>query len=291
MNKVRIFLFSLCGEFIKLYYSLLGHYMRYGLNKKSNRKERIIVSLTSYGRRVSKILPYALISLLRQTYKPDLILVWLDEVHWNKDNLPKQLQRLQKYGVTVRFCRDIKSYKKLIPTLECYPEDLIITCDDDLYYNKNMIERLMNAWNSNPNRIYTLRAHSVTFSRQGDLLPYNEWVKEIRDSVGHNVFPTGGAGCLYKRSLLHCDICKEELFMKLAPMADDVWFYFMEILKGTQRVILSFEKKYAYIPLDVFYQYLHKTSNLSNFNCKESQNDLQIQNIMNYYKLHIEDLK
>ena len=79
--------------------------------------------------------------------------------------------------------------------------------------------------------------------------------------------------------------------MKLAPMADDVWFYFMEILKGTQRVILSFEKKYAYIPLDVFYQYLHKTSNLSNFNCKESQNDLQIQNIMNYYKLHIEDLK
>ena len=76
---------------------------------------------------------------------------------------------------------------------------------------------------------------------------------EISGVGGRFVFPTGCGGCLYKRSLLHKDICREDLFMRLAPKAEDVWFYFMEVLHGTECVVLP-DKRYVSIPMAVFNQ-------------------------------------
>lgn len=143
MSKLKIIFLSIVGELIKLLYKL--HICRplYGLNVADSRKHKVIVSLTSYGRRVSAVLPYTIYSLLRQTYKPDVIILWLDYDSWNERNLPSSIRKLQKYGLTIKFCNDIKSYKKLIPTLKLYPDEIIITVDDDIYYKKNMVERLI----------------------------------------------------------------------------------------------------------------------------------------------------
>ena len=289
MDKLRILLFSMCGEFLKLYYLLRLWSFPCGVNRRENRKEKVIVSLTSYGRRVSKILPFTIISLLRQTYRPDMIILWLDSDNWNDDNLPNRLVRLRQYGLTIKYCKDIKSYKKLIPALEMFPNDIIVTCDDDIFYKKDMLERLMNEYEKDPTRIYTHRAHRLKFSEKGELLPYNDWENQISGVAGNLVFPTGGAGCLYKRSLLYKDICREDLFMKLAPKADDVWFFFMEVLQRTPRYVLPY-RGYIYIPLDGFYQYFHKDASLAASNCKESQNDIQIRNVMEYYSIVSVDL-
>lgn len=288
MHKLRTLLLALMGEAVKLVCRMGILRPRQGVNKTEERKQKVIVSLTSYGRRVEDVVHYTIISLLRQTYKPDEIVLWLDHDHWNDQNLPDSIVRLKPYGLTVRYCKDTKSYKKLIPTLNAYPESIIITCDDDIYYRSNMVERLVKAYEKNPTRIYTHRAHLVSFNSQGKLLPYNDWKKEI-SATSIRVFPTGDGGCLYSPHLLHEDISKEDLFMSLAPKADDVWFYFMELLKGTPRCALPY-KGYIFIPLDVFYQFLHKDSNLSNTNCKESQNDVQIRNVMNHYGLSDRDL-
>ena len=289
MHKLKILLAAICGELLKLYYKVGLGTIPYGINQEKVRKEKVIVSLTSYGRRVGEILPFTVISLLRQTYKPDLVLLWLDDEHRNDGNLPFILKRLKKKGLTIRYCKDIKSYKKLIPTLEVYPDDLIITCDDDFFYRRNMVERLVAEYHKDPSHVYTYRAHRVSFNNDGILRPYNDWEMEISGVGGRFVFPTGCGGCLYKRSLLHKDICREDLFMRLAPKADDVWFYFMEVLHGTECVVLP-DKGYVYIPLDVFYQYIHKEASLSATNCKESQNDPQIRAVMDYYHLMGSDL-
>ena len=55
--------------------------------------------MTSYGRRVAAVLPYTIISLLRQTYKPDRIVLWLDDEHWNDNNLPALLKRLKAHAL------------------------------------------------------------------------------------------------------------------------------------------------------------------------------------------------
>lgn len=72
--------------------------------------------------------------------------------------------------------------------------------------------------------------------------------------------------------------------MRLAPQADDVWFFFMEVLQGTDRVVLPSLQAIG-IGVDAFYQYFHKDSCLSNTNCKESQNDPQIRAVMEHYNL------
>lgn len=289
MHKLRILLAAVWGELLKLYYKMELGSVPYGLNREEERKEKVIVSLTSYGRRVEKTLPFTIISLLRQTYKPDMVLLWLDDEHWNDGNLPLFLKDLKNKGLTIRYCKDIKSYKKLIPTLNEYSNDLIVTCDDDVFYRKNMVERLIKEYMQDPSHIYAHRAHKILFSPNGQLLLYNDWDMEVSGLKGHSVFPTGCGGCLYKRSLLYKDICREDLFMRLAPKADDVWFYFMEVMQETKCVVLPY-KGYVYIPLDTFYQYFHKEASLSATNCKESQNDVQIRNVMAHYNLRDSNL-
>ena len=53
--------------------------------------------MTSYGRRVEKsVVYYSLVSILRQTVKPDRIILCLDGIKWNDENLPKKLVSLKK---------------------------------------------------------------------------------------------------------------------------------------------------------------------------------------------------
>lgn len=289
MSKLKIVVLSIAGELIKLLYRFHIYKPVYGINVANLYENRVVVSLTSYGRRVSTVLQYTICSLLRQTYKPDVIVLWLDYDSWNEENLPFSLKELRKYGLTIKFCDDIKSFKKLIPTLEFYPNDLIITVDDDIYYKRDMVERLVKEYQKDSSCIYTHRAHKISFSACGDLLPYNEWKEEISDEVGRTVFPTGGAGCLYTRSMLYKDICKRDLFMQLAPKADDVWFYFMEVLQKTNCKVLPY-RGYIYFPLDAFYQHFHRGSSLASSNCNDLQNDVQMKAIMDYYGLTARDL-
>ena len=76
--------------------------------------------------------------------------------------------------------------------------------------------------------------------------------------------------------------------MELCPLADDVWFFFMEILKKTPRVVLK-RKGFVYIPLDDFYQFFHKHSSLASQNEQESMNDVQIRDVMMHYGLTVKD--
>ena len=282
-DKFKILILATLGELYKLCIRL--RIIRpLKLNKSFDSFPKVIVSLTSYGRRVSRVY-YTIISLLRQTFKPDEIILWLDYENWNDSNIPGSLKDLKTYGLNIKYCKDLKSYKKLIPTLVEYPDSLIITCDDDIYYPKNMVERLVNAYKKDPTKIYAHRAHKMTFSN-GKLDKYDLWPEEVSDMEGKDIFPTSGGGTIYSRDLLYSDVCNEELFNKLSPKADDVWNYFMGYLKGTKNVVLP-HKGYIYIPLDVFYQALHKGSNLASSNCGESMNDKQIRAVMTYY--HIAD--
>lgn len=287
MHKLSILLNAIYGEFLKIWYRLGLVHIPYGVTKNPRPEgERVIVSLTSYGRRVKSVLPYAIISLLRQTFKPDVIILWLDKEHWNDDNLPKPLIKLRTKGLTIAYCDDIKSYKKLIPSLEMYPNDIIIAVDDDFIYASHLIKQLMEAWYKEPNRVYVHRAFGITFTNDGSVEKYNHWQKEISNRSDDFVFPLGGSGCLYKRELLYPDVMHNELFLRLAPYADDVWFFFMEFLQGTKRTVLP-RLKHTYILIDFFYQYTHRTAALYNVNDKEDGNDPQIRAVMDYYHIDL----
>lgn len=286
--RIQLFFIALLGELYKFLIDirLLKPYPC-PLNKGS--EPNVIVSLTTYGRRTNQVY-YTIISLLRQTYKPDMVILWLDEDNWSEANLPKSLLNLRSKGLTIKFCKDLKSYKKLIPSLQEYPNSIIVTCDDDIYYKKDMLKRLMSEHEKCPSKVIAHRAHKITFNSDGNLNSYKEWLQEISNDNGKSVFPTSGGGTLYKREFFHSDVCDEKLIMELAPKADDLWNYFMSLLKNTENMVLPY-RGYIYIPLDAFYQLFHKNSNLTNINYNENFNDVQIKRIMNYYHLTSNNLK
>ena len=98
--------------------------------------EKIIVSLTSYGERLNN-LPVILDTIYAQSVLPDKVVLNLayEEV------IPKDvMDYLIKHNVEINKVPDTKVYKKILPTLERYPDDCIISIDDDWLYPKNMIE-------------------------------------------------------------------------------------------------------------------------------------------------------
>ena len=269
------------GYVIQFWYAIFYR----NINKKTGEFAReipVIVSLTSYGRRVNKTLPYALISLLKQSFLPDRIIVWLDNDNWSDDLLSSKLKFLQSRGVEFRYCENIYSYKKLVPSLMEFPEAIIITVDDDIFFRSNLLADLYNSYLKDTKSIHTALAHVPLRDASGVLLSYNSWPKNIKKTVAGGIFPTGGGGCLYPPRSLYKDVVKKELFLQLCPKADDVWFWVMAKLQSTKHIVVETKDYYM---LDLFYELTQKGTALRHYNVYENGNDVQIKQVLNYYGL------
>lgn len=209
----------------------------YGLNTKP-RDKSIIVSLTSYPARIQGV-HETIITLLNQTVKPDKIILWLSEDEFvdKEENLPSELLALREYGLIINWCnKNIKSYKKLLPALEQYSNDIIITADDDVYYDCFLIESLYNAYLKNPNYIYTRRAVEMDFQDTNlkYISPRTNYYNHRQEASFLNQ-QMGGSGCLYPPNSLHKDVFK----ISLLPTHDDAYFWAMAVLNNTKIQIID----------------------------------------------------
>lgn len=253
-----------------------------GVQSQSSQTLPVIISLTSYEIKIQQV--YLVIeSLLHQTYRPNRIILWLDEKIYSSGNeIPLTLKEQEKRGLEIKFCKDIRSYTKLVPTIRNYPNAVIISVDDDVIYPIDFVEKLMDAYNRDPNKIYFYRGHRITIKKDGKIGSYLDWVKKgAHDSSIYNV-PTGVYGILYPPHCLHEDILNEELFLRLCPYADDIWFKAMSLLKNVEceKVpYMGFE--HNFIPLDIDY-----ATSLQKINVVEGGNDVQIKKVFEYYGLY-----
>ena len=128
------------------------------------RNPQIIVSLTSFPDRIPFIYK-TISSLLNQTLKPDMVILWLAKEQFPQleNNLPDELLELKKYGLTIKWCNNIRSYKKLVPAIKEYPNDIIITADDDIYYDKTLIELLYKSYEKEPQYIHCHRCTKIFY--------------------------------------------------------------------------------------------------------------------------------
>lgn len=188
----------------------------------------VIVSLTTYPARI-KTISQTIKTIIDQTYPYKLLVLWLAPSQFpNKEkDLPNELvEMIKRKTIQVCWYHDIRSYKKLIPSLKKYPNDAIVTVDDDLLYPKDLLQRLVNAYHSAPNMIHTLRAHGVIINSLFEFLPYRSWKNPLNESTPSFFnFLTGGAGCLYPPNTLSKIVFKEKQIKNLCPLADDIWFW------------------------------------------------------------------
>lgn len=194
------------------------------------RREKIIVSLTSYPARIGEI-KYTLYSLLIQDFPADEVVLWLAEEEFpaGENNLPPYMKMWDRYGLKIRWTRNTRSYKKLIPALEVYKGAVIVTADDDIYYPKNWLRFLYETHIQYPEDIVAHRARRITFDDKV-IAPYVKWSVISEPCRSYRNFMTGAGGVLYPVDCLHTDINKQELWEKVAPSNDDIWFWTMAVI-------------------------------------------------------------
>ncbi|MEI4935103.1 hypothetical protein ACV1D8_14740 [Aeromonas caviae] len=256
-----------------------------GVEKYKAGTENLVVSLTTYSKRIFSV-HLTIESLLNQTKMPNKLILWLAEDEFNDDNLPLVLVKQKERGLTVNFCKDIKSYKKLIPTLDDYADDAIVTVDDDVIYPYDFLEKLHRTHLSAPDCVCYYRGHKMKFLNVDTPAPYTTWLhcwEGIEKEI--DVLPTGIGGVLYPPKCFHDDVTNESLFMKLAPHGDDIWFKTMTLLNGvrTKRVVTFLPFSDEFIDVDGT-----QDIGLWKKNMGEGRNDEQVKAVFEYYK---EDLK
>ena len=202
------------------------------------RKPQLIVSLTSYPKRMYD-LHLCLYSLLTQDLKPDKIILWLAKEQFPRksNDVPKKVKELKKWGLEIKWCSDLKSYKKLIPSLQQYPDACIVTADDDIYYPSNWLRGLWETYKQTGARMVAHRCHKAAFEN-GAFLPYSKWQKCIQEvPPSYTNFMTGAGGILYAPGCFHEDVLNVDKFQALCPHGDDIWFWAMALLNGTRIAI------------------------------------------------------
>ena len=194
-----------------------------------NNKKKLIVSLTSYPARMSTI-HLCLDSLYKQSLKADMILVWLAEEQFpNKEgDLPSALIEDTKAGkIEVRWCDDIGSHKKYFYAMQEFPNDIIVTVDDDIIYAPDTLEKLFASYAKNPTAISAHRCSLLLFNNKGELLPCSRWVLPYEVSVGtpsHQLMPIGSRGILYPPGLFNKTLFDKDEIIANCSFEQTVFF-------------------------------------------------------------------
>lgn len=222
----------------------------YGITRKK-RTPRLIISLTSFPQRMKDI-HFTLYSLLTQETKPDEVILWLgaDKFPNKEKDIPKTVLKLCNNGLTIKWCEDIRAFTKLVPALTFFPDDIIVTADDDIFYPPNWLTGLYKAHKKDRGVIFCHRAHKINQSA-GNINPYALWKKETSDHKAcYTSFLTGVGGVLYPPHSLYKDVLENSLFLKLTPYNDDIWFWAMAVMKGTKvKVVNDNIKNLIYVNL------------------------------------------
>ncbi len=201
------------------------------LNHRQRPEVPVVVSLTSIPSRLKQI-HLTLRSLMAQSVRPVTIVLWLNEDL--KDQLPESLTHLTGDLLDIRYSPLSCSHRKLIHSLDAFPEHCIVTCDDDVMYPGNWLERLWQEHERYPDQIIANRCNLITYDSDDNTLPYREWIKQVPPGTSHPaLMPAGYGGVLYPPHSLRPEATNADLFLKLAPKADDLWFKAMSYLNGT----------------------------------------------------------
>lgn len=192
----------------------------------------IIVSLTSIPSRLP-IIHLTIRSLLAQSHKPQKIVLWLNEQL--QQQIPASLKKLIGPLFEIRYVDLTCSHRKLIHALDAFPETTIVTCDDDLMYNANWLKPLYDDHVQFPRDIIAHECRVIAYDAAGKVKPYREW--KLATQAGFTsewLMPIGFGGVLYPPHCLHADATNRELFLRLTPKADDLWFKAMSYRAGTR---------------------------------------------------------
>lgn len=210
------------------------------------RCNKLIISMTSYPARINGV-GQVFYSIFKQNVSRDkyhcVLVLAQPEFPNGVADLPMDLQLMIKRGLIelIWHPTNIKSHKKLMPTLAKYPDDDILVIDDDVFRPDGWLQCFIDDHNRYPTDIITglilYRLDGDKFIRYEDYKKgcdkYGEIVKNGRPANGHG-------GTLYPAHTFNDPrFFDESLFMKLSPTSDESWQFYFNMLENRNIRLLS----------------------------------------------------
>jgi hypothetical protein len=273
---VRKFLKLLANILLPLYLSIHLK-LRVKKNIRSVNPVKVIVSLTSFPKRINKTW-ISITSILLQKNPPDRIVLWLSSDEFTSlDNLPKSLLVLKDYGLEIKLCpRNKYGHKKYFHIEDDMKKCIFITIDDDVIYRDDLLENLLSTFSNNNNLVCATVAHKVVLNGN-NILPYTQWIPAIDFEVGNLVFPVGAGAILYPPNFFNNFLFESETIDKICLFADDIWLFAVSRYMGFNTIKSNY--KSAYLPILYF-----SNSTLFQTNVRFGKNNSQLMDVVNYFK-------
>lgn len=286
-NKFMWFITN-CGD--RMFEWLLNKWIEvrnyFGVYSKphGNLNSQIVVSLTTFPPRMPKVW-MTIDSLMRQTVRPHKIMLYLSEENFpdKERSLSKELTRYTEHGLNIVWVKEnLRPHKKYIYAFETFKDKSVVTVDDDLYYRKDMLERLVKLHKSNPDAVCANNGKKIPALEGDNIPPYLSWEREIVPTKGNDVIGIGFGGILYPVHLFNnVNYNDIPLIKELSLGTDDLWLKAMELIAGIPVVTGDYNCAYPMISGS-------QKKSLSKENWKqEDRNDINWRMLVAHFKLEI----
>ena len=238
-----------------------------------------VVTLTSFPLRTGKLW-LTIETLLRQTYRPREICLWLSREQYpeGKASLPRRLLKQQERGLHIFFVpNDYRSHKKYYTILQ-QQQTAVVMVDDDIFYTPDLLERLHDEHLKHPRDVIAPYTHRIRYDEKGEVMPYSQW--QFHYTGGDDLFFGSGGGTCFPVGSLYKDVCHIEHALQTCPVADDIWLNAQVRLAGTHIRRLPAPKPYRFINI-----MRRKNINLCDENIEIGRrNDDQLEHLIALYQ-------
>lgn len=259
---------------------LINLYARYFMIIHSKRKDvaedTIIVSLTSFPERIHQLW-ITIATLLNQEYENLHVILWVSQEQFSSiDTLPRRLLALQYKGLEICFVpNDLRPHKKYFYVMQQFPNNNVVTVDDDIIYHPHLIGALVKAHKQYPdcvicNRGINICRGSYTTWKYADIRQAGIPTNEIMPTgIGGVLYPSG---CYNKKYIFDVGVIKQTCLN-----GDDLWLNFVTRSIGTKVVLTGFRTGLVTLLSS-------QSSALCKSNVEGCRNDKQIAAIDNWAK-------
>ncbi len=295
-NKSKGFLYrhiySLPYKFLKGFIKSYLKYIRYVLfntvkYNKCNNFADVIASLTTYPKRINTV-HLTIKTILNQDNPPKKVVIWLatEEFPDGISSLPMSLKKLLKYNVEIRFVEEnLKSHKKYIYAFKHFPNDTIITFDDDVFYRPDTIRKLLFLYKNNPQSICANIVHKIIYT--DNFSSYKKWPRVYSSEIINSKenIAIGFGGILYPARIFGEELFDSQGIRDNCLHADDLWLKACSLLKNIK--VASGGDFFA-TPITIPKS---QQVGLKQLNITENQNDIQWKNICKYLNISPKAIK
>ena len=215
--------------------------------------EKIIVSMTSWPPRYQSA-AIAMKSIVQQCDEGKLcdrvmfaLVLSEDECcsAYARQDACELMDKMDALGVEVIIDKgNIRSHKKLLPTLEKYPGNPILVVDDDIQQEHGWLRTFIADNDAHPEEIIYGNATSRVKVECDRIIEDRGVVAQIMSKPGQpsiDLKPANGAaGTLYPaHTFTDARFFNRELFMRLSPTSDETWQWAFAVMADKQYRCLS----------------------------------------------------